>query len=669
MCGIAGFWQSNGTPDHPFEVLNRMGAALAHRGPDDSGVFFDDVAGMGMAFRRLSILDLSPEGHQPMFSPSGRYVIVFNGEVYNFEEIRSELGPHCWRGHSDTEVMLGAFERWGVEASVQRFVGMFAFALWDRLERRLYLVRDRLGIKPVYYGQVRNAFIFASELKAIWQCPDFAGEIDRDALALYMRHNYVPAPHCIYRGLHKLESGCILTLESPASTPQISRYWSAKEVAHRGLQSPLRIGDQEAVEELHELLLQAVRLRMISDVPLGAFLSGGVDSSTVVALMQAQSPRPVKTFTIGFCEEGYNEAVEAKKVAEHLRTDHTELYLAPQDALDVVPLLPAMYDEPFADFSQIPTYLVSKLARRCVTVSLSGDGGDELFGGYNRYYLTRRIWRSLRLLPAALRKAASSLLRALPPERIDTAFRLLQPLIPRRLTPSAPGDKAHKLANLLSLSSPSIQELYHRALSHWHNPGYVVLNSCEPRTVRDTIDELSASLDIEEVMMVTDLLNYLPDDILTKIDRASMAVSLEARVPLLDHRVVEFAWKLPRSLKIRDGVSKWILRQVLYKYVPEHLIERPKMGFGVPLDRWLRGPLRDWAEDLLSEKNLAGHGFFNVEPIREKWREHISASRNWQYLLWDVLVFQEWFFQHKSARQASEFSCVKEVRVAEAGLL
>lgn len=669
MCGIAGFCQSNGTPDHPFEVLNRMGGALAHRGPDDSGVFFDEVAGIGMAFRRLSILDLSPEGHQPMFSASGRYVIVFNGEVYNFEEIRSELESHRWRGHSDTEVMLGAFERWGVEASVQRFVGMFAFALWDRLERRLYLVRDRLGIKPIYYGRVRSAFVFASELKAIWQWPDFTGEIDRDALALYMRHNYVPAPHCIHKGLHKLQPGCILILDSATGDPQIRRYWSAKEAACRGLQSPLRIGDRETVEEFHELLLQAVRLRMISDVPLGAFLSGGVDSSTVVALMQAQSPRPVKTFTIGFCEDGYNEAVDAKKVAEHLRTDHTELYLAPQDALDVVPLLPSMYDEPFADSSQIPTYLVSKLARHCVTVSLSGDGGDELFGGYNRYYLTRKIWSALRLLPAGIQKALSSLLRALPPERIDAAFRLLHPLIPKRLTPAAPGDKVHKLAALFSLSLQNPQELYHRALSHWHDPSHVVINSFEPSAVRRTIDELSASLDIEDVMMVTDLLNYLPDDILTKIDRASMAVSLEARVPLLDHRVVEFAWKLPRSFKIRDGVSKWILRQILYKYVPQDLIERPKMGFGVPIDRWLRGPLRDWAEDLLSEKNLAGHGFFNVEPIREKWREHLSATRNWQYLLWDVLVFQGWFFQHKSASRTSELFCGKEMKVAEAGSL
>ncbi len=667
MCGIAGYWDAKNSLEHPLEVLHRMGAALAHRGPDDSGNFHDVGTGIGLAFRRLSILDLSAEGHQPMLSASGRYVMVFNGEIYNFEEIRTEVGTHNWRGHSDTEVMLEAFERWGVESAVQRFVGMFAFALWDRQERKLHLVRDRLGIKPLYYGRAGSAFVFASELKAIWQHPDFNGEIDRDALALYMRHNYVPSPHCIYKSLHKLQPGCILTLDFEPATPQVQRYWSAQEVARTGQLSPLQVSDAEAVEELHQLLLRAVKLRMIADVPLGAFLSGGVDSSTVVALMQAQSQRPVKTFTIGFHEEGYNEAKDAKRVAEHLRTDHTELYLDSKDALDVIPLLPAMFDEPFSDCSQIPTYLVSKLARRCVTVSLSGDGGDELFGGYNRYPLTRKIWNSIGRLPLPLRKAAASSLRAVPPERIDAAFRSLRPLIPKRFTLSTPGDKAHKLATLLSIKSP--QALYYRALSHWHNPGDIVLHSYEPSTLRDSIDELSTSFDIEEVMMLIDLLAYLPDDILTKVDRASMAVSLEARVPLLDHRVVEFAWRLPRTLKIRHGVGKWILRQVLNKYVPQHLIERPKMGFGVPVDCWLRDPLRDWAEDLLSEKNLAWHGFLNVVPIRKKWREHLSGGRNWQYLLWDVLVFQDWFLHHRSVHQAPEFTCVKEVRVAEAGLL
>jgi asparagine synthase (glutamine-hydrolysing) len=667
MCGIAGFWQPKRASDDPVETLNRMGAALAHRGPDDSGSFHDDRAGVGLSFRRLSILDLSAEGHQPMNSSSGRYVMIFNGEVYNFEEMRAGLDPHQWRGHSDTEVMLEAFERWGIEPAVQRFVGMFAFALWDRRERRLHLVRDRLGIKPLYYGRAGNAFVFASELKAIWQHPDFNGEIDRDALALYMRHNYVPSPHCIYKGLHKLQPGCMLTLDSEAATPQVRRYWSAKEVARRGQLSPLQVSDAEAVEELHQLLLRAVNLRMIADVPLGAFLSGGVDSSTVVALMQAQSQRPVKTFTIGFHENGYNEAIDAKRVAEHLGTDHTELYLTSKDALDVVPLLPTMYDEPFSDSSQIPTYLVSKLAHRSVAVSLSGDGGDELFGGYNRYALTKQIWNFMKPLPKPIRTLAASVLRAVPPDRMDTAFRMFRPLLPKSLHHGAPGDKAHKLADFLSLDGP--QDLYYRALSHWKNPSEIVLDSNEPGTIRECIAELSTNMRIEEVMMLTDLLHYLPDDILTKVDRASMAVSLEARVPLLDHRVVEFAWRLPRAFKIREGVSKWILREILYKYVPHGLIERPKMGFGVPIDRWLRGPLRDWAEHLLSVKSLLDPGLFNVDRVREKWREHHSGDRNWQYLLWDVLVFQDWYLQHKSARQASEFSCVKEVRVAEAGLL
>jgi asparagine synthase (glutamine-hydrolysing) len=667
MCGITGFWQSKGSNDRPLELLNRMGAALAHRGPDDSGVFHDDAVGFGMAFRRLSIVDLSPQGHQPMFSSSGRFAIVFNGEVYNFEELRAEHGSHQWRGHSDTEVMLETFERLGVEAAIQRFIGMFAFALWDRQERKLYLVRDRLGIKPLYYGRVGNAFVFASELKAIQQYPEFQAEIDRDALALYMRHNYVPSPHCIYTGLRKLQPGCMLTLDASSEAPQTHRYWSGEEVARRGQRSLLQVSDAEAVERLHELLLGAVRLRMIADVPLGAFLSGGVDSSTVVALMQAQSPRPVKTFTIGFHEDGYNEAADARKVADHLHTDHTELYLTYKDALGVIPLLPGIYDEPFADSSQIPTFLVSKLARGCVTVSLSGDGGDELFGGYTRYSLIHRIWNSTKLVPMPVRHAASFLLQVISPDTIDKAFRAARPVLPKSLRGS-PGTKAHKLASFFLLNSP--QALYYQALSHWTNPEEVVRGSHEPDSVRQSIEDLSAnSASIEEVMMLTDLLNYLPDDILTKIDRASMAVSLEARVPLLDHRVVEFAWTLPLYLKIRKRENKWILRQILYKYVPPALIERPKMGFGIPIDHWLRGPLRDWAESLLSEQSLSKHGLLNSGCIREKWHEHLSGNHNWHYLLWDVLVFQDWLRQNSSARFTLGANCQKEASLAKAGLL
>lgn len=666
MCGITGFWQNKPGTEGPREILNEMGSVLAHRGPDDSGIFHDAAAGIGLAFRRLSIIDLSPEGHQPMLSASGRYVIIFNGEVYNFEEIRAELGVRQWKGHSDTEVILAAVEQWGVESAVKRFVGMFAIALWDRQEQKLHLVRDRLGIKPLYYGHVAGDFVFASELKAVRRYPGFAAHIDRDSLALYLRYNYVPSPHCIFSGLSKLPPGSILTLSAADAIPPINRYWSGREVARAGMASPLLLDDTDAVGHLHGLLLKAVGLRMISDVPLGAFLSGGIDSSTVVALMQAQSSRPVKTFTIGFHEDGYNEATHAKRVAAHLGTEHTELYLTSKDALDVVPLLPRIYDEPFSDSSQIPTYLVSKLARSKVTVSLSGDGGDELFGGYNRYLLIKRIWNTVGRFPKFSRRTLSKSLHAVSPARIDRGYKLFQALLPPRLRQATPGDKVHKLADLI-LSSESPEALYFRALSHWESPTEIVSHSNEPNTVLNAIAECSKASGIEELMMLTDLLNYLPDDILTKVDRASMAVSLEARVPMLDHRVVEFAWKLPLHFKIRKGCSKWILRQVLYKYVPVELVERSKMGFGVPIDGWLRGPLREWAEDLLSVKSLAQHGLLSPEPIRLKWQEHLSGVRNWQYLLWDILAFQDWFRHNTTVWQHPPPHCSGAVKPMRAG--
>jgi asparagine synthase (glutamine-hydrolysing) len=650
MCGIAGFWQTKRQAEIPAEILLRMGNALKHRGPDDSGVFYDDSTGVGLVHRRLSILDLSPAGHQPMASHSERYLIIFNGEVYNFDEIRKELGTgHAWRGHSDTEVILEAFERWGVEASVQRFVGMFAFALWDHRERKLFLVRDRLGIKPLYYGWVEGQFVFASELKAIRQYPGFQAQIDRNVLALYMRHNYVPAPHCIYQGISKLNAGCILALSGPQEQPVVKQYWSATEVAKEGLRSPADGPEKEIIGQLERKLAEAVKLRMISDVPLGAFLSGGIDSSTVVALMQSQSARPVKTFTIGFHEDAYNEANHAKAIAAHLGTDHTELYVTPQEALNVVPLLPAMYDEPFADVSQVPTYLVSKLARQSVTVSLSGDGGDELFGGYGRYFLMKRVWNSMRPFPKPLRQAVARMIASVPPETIDKMYKVASPLVPRNKRAFPMGDKAHKLAGVLGAESQ--ERIYMHALTHWENPAAVVNGAHEPETVRRFVQEAQWLPSMEEAMMLTDTVHYLPDDILTKVDRASMAVSLEARVPILDHRVVEFAWRLPMRFKIRDGKGKWALRQVLYKYVPAAMIERPKMGFGVPIDSWLRRELRDWAEDLLSVESLERHGLFNIEAIRTKWQEHTSGSRNWQYLLWDVLVFQDWMAHNVGALQ------------------
>jgi len=643
MCGIAGFWLRTETGNEPGDLLERMGNTLAHRGPDDSGIFFDKNAGLGLSFRRLSILDLTAEGRQPMISASGRYTIIFNGEVYNYEAIRAELGPQQWRGHSDTEVILSAIERWGLEAAVRRFVGMFAFALWDSFERRLHLVRDRIGIKPLYYGHVEGSFVFASELKALRVLPGFQAAIDRDSLAAYMRYAYVPAPHSIYKGIHKLPPGHILTLSSNEASPVLSAYWSAAEAARNGVESRLRGGDEEILEQLHEELADAVRLRMIADVPLGAFLSGGIDSSTVVALMQSQSSGPVKTFTIGFHEDQYNEATHARKIAEHLGTQHTEFFVTPQDALNVVPLLPSMYDEPFADSSQIPTHLVSKLARGHVTVALSGDGGDELFCGYPRYDFVHSLWNAVRRVPGPIARSAAKAMHLVPTALINnTAGRL--PL-PRRLR-QAPGEKLHRLAGHLSAQDPA--EIYLRAITMWSDPSAVVLNSHEHDSVFRAIRKFAEMPDIREMAMLTDLTNYLPDDILTKVDRASMAIGLEARVPLLDHRVVEFAWRLPLHFKVRNGKTKWALRQMLYQHVPAELVERPKMGFGVPVDLWLGGPLREWAEDMLATETLGRHGLFSVEPIRKKWREHVSGARDWHYLLWPVLMFQAWMAEASS---------------------
>jgi asparagine synthase (glutamine-hydrolysing) len=644
MCGIAGFWQNKKTSGPPEDILTRMGDALKHRGPDDSGIFYE-ASGVGFVHRRLSIVDLSPAGHQPMTSASGRYTIIFNGEVYNFEEIKAELGAgYAWRGHSDTEVMLEAIDRWGLDQALKRFVGMFAFALWDRQEQELSLVRDRLGIKPLYYGRVNGDFVFGSELKAIAAYPGFEARINRDALALYMRYSYVPAPHCIYDGLHKLQQGYILALKQGESEPRLRCFWSASEIAQSGVDARIAGSDAEVIQELESKLSRAIQLRMIADVPLGAFLSGGIDSSTVVALMQAQSSRPIKTFTIGFHEKDYNEAVHARRIAEHLGTEHTELYVTAQQALNVVPLLSEMYDEPFADVSQIPTYLVSQLARGSVTVSLSGDGGDELFAGYQRYFRTMAIWGWQKRVPAQLRHVISQVMQSASPETIDSAYQRFRPLMPRSQQFSAVGDKVHKLAPMLNSSGP--ESVYLKTVSHWTDPTDVVLGSSEPDNFGRFFKTTESLPCFEERMMLTDLVNYLPDDILTKVDRASMAVSLEARVPILDHRVVEFAWKLPMRFKIRNGSSKWILRQVLYKHVPAALVERPKMGFGVPIDHWLRGPLRSWAEDLLSEESLHRQGLFNVDAVRTKLKEHLSGSRNWQYLLWDVLIFQSWLFDH-----------------------
>ena len=618
-------------------MLGRMGEAIGHRGPDDSGVWLDADGGIGLSHRRLSVLDLSPAGHQPMVSASGRYVIAFNGEIYNHLDLRRQLSDRAWCGHSDTETLLAGFELWGIEQTLQATVGMFAIALWDRIDRSLILARDRLGEKPLYYGWQGGVFLFGSELKALKHHPSFQGEVDREALALYLRYSYVPAPRSIYRGMCKLAPGTLLRVRAgDRQLPEPKQFWSLKAVAEHGQREPFEGSDEEAVEALEGKLLESVRAQQIADVPLGAFLSGGIDSSTIVALMQSQSHRPVQTFTIGFQEVGYNEAEHARAVARHLGTDHTELYVTSAQALAVIPRLATLYDEPFADSSQIPTYLVSQMARAHVTVSLSGDAGDELFGGYTRYAMAARILQ----YPKSLRKLLAGGLTSLSPLAWNRLFSALAPVLPKSMRFVLPGDKAHKLASILEAESQEV--IYRRLVSTWLAPEDVVLGSKEPSTLLDDRASWANGVVFEHCMMFLDAMTYLPDDILVKVDRAAMGVSLETRVPFLDHRVVEFAWQLPLAMKIRDGQGKWLLREVLYKYVPKELIERPKMGFGVPIDSWLRGPLRDWAEALLDETRLHKEGFFHPRPIREKWAEHLSGRRNWQYLIWNVLMFQAW---------------------------
>jgi asparagine synthase (glutamine-hydrolysing) len=638
MCGITGF--INFRADQAANSLEaralEMAGEIFYRGPDDEGAWSDERYGVSLAHRRLSILDLSPTGHQPMASLSGRSVIVYNGEVFNFVEIRHELERDGirFRGSSDTEVILEACELWGVERTSAKLIGMFAFAFWDARNLKLSLVRDRLGIKPMYWGVFDRNLLFASELKALKVHPAFAGEVNRDALTLYMRHNYIPAPYSIYQGVQKQQPGSIITFSLDGSRQEL-RFWKLEEVVRAGLMNRRSCTDEEASGELNELLLDAVGKRMVADVPLGAFLSGGVDSSTVVALMQAQSARPVKTFSIGFEETEFDESPYAKSVAAHLGTDHTELIVSPRQAMDVIPRLPAIYDEPFADSSQIPTFLVSQLARQHVTVSLSGDGGDELFAGYGRYQYSHTAWRSLSPLPSSLRRCLAGTIRLLARRQWDAVAEV----VPRRYRPSSPGDRLYDTARVLE---SDIDDVYLRLLSHWNHPEEVVLRGNEPATIFRDRSIRSSIPDAVERMQFLDTMTYLPDDILTKVDRASMSVSLEARVPLLDHRVVEYAWQLPSHMKVRCGQTKWLLREVLYRYVPKQLIERPKMGFGVPIDAWLRGPLKPWAEELLSESRLVSEGFFESDQIRLKWQEHQEGSQNWAYLLWDVLMFQAW---------------------------
>lgn len=642
MCGIAGILRAASDASTEIRPLvQRMNAALAHRGPDSEGVWQDASARVALGHRRLAILDLSEAGAQPMRSASGRYMIVFNGEIYNFATIRKKLeaaGDTQWRGHSDTEVLLAAVERWGLAHTLSEVAGMFAFALWDAESSELTLVRDRLGEKPVYYGWVNGSFLFSSELKAFYAHPRWQDEIDREALTLFLRFGYVPAPYSIFQNVRKLPPGHVLSVRNPGERPVPTAYWSATDIAAK---KPLQAlyTDDEAADELDWLLRKVVAEQMVSDVPLGAFLSGGIDSSTVVALMQAQSARPIKTFTVGFEETAYNEAPQARAVAKHLGTEHVELYVTAADAQRVVSRLPEIFDEPFADASQIPTYLVAQLARQHVTVSLSGDGGDELFCGYNRYQWATVIWGRIGAWPQRQREWLARALQSFSPAQWDSLYQLAEPILPKRWRQRLPGDKLHKLGEIIG--ADSADGLYLGLLSMWKNPEALVIGGREP-TPRVLDSTIAGCSDFRERMMLQDMVNYLPDDILVKLDRTAMAVSLESRVPLLDYRVAEFALSLPLHMKIREGESKWLLRQVLYRYVPRNLIERPKMGFGVPIGQWLRGPLREWAEDLLSVERLRREGYLEADAVRARWREHLSGQRSWQYQLWNVLMFQAW---------------------------
>ena len=641
MCGLVGALSLSNFGS-TAKALPAMAEAIIHRGPDAGGFWTDPNAGIALAHRRLSIVDLSAEGAQPMHAVNSRYVLSYNGEIYNHTEIRAELeslgSNNMWRGHSDTETLLAAICHWGLEEALRKAIGMFAIALWDRERRCLYLARDRMGEKPLYYGWQGRHFLFGSELAALRYHPAFEGQLDPSSIALMMRHNYIPAPHSVYKGIRKLTPGTILEVAADRPEEQPQAFWSLSDTIARGKAVPFAGSPEEAVDTLEALLMDSIGKQMKADVPLGAFLSGGIDSSAVVALMQAQSTRPVQTFTIGFDEKGYNEAEHAKRVAQHLGTDHTELYISQNDLLDVVPKLPTFYSEPFSDSSQIPTFVVSQLARRHVTVSLSGDGGDELFGGYGRYFAVQSLHRRLGALPNPLRRAVAGSIRMMSPDQLNRLDWLAKKIAPRYFSKRNLGNVALKLAN--ALGEFDTDSVYLQALSHWY-PGDQLLPGIAEHPTAISHPPSFPDLDPFERMMALDTVSYLPDDILCKVDRATMAVSLEGRIPMLDHRLVEFAWSLPLSHKLREGVGKWPLRQVLLRHVPKEIIDRPKMGFGVPIGAWLRGPLRDWAEHLLNERRVREQGLFDSKVVRKCWQEHLNG-RNWQYQLWDILMFQAW---------------------------
>ena len=641
MCGLAGLFTSrNLSPDEMTSIVSRMGNTITHRGPDDSGIWVEPRSGIALGFRRLAIVDLSAEGHQPMPSRSGRFTLIFNGEVYNHSALRKELESRgcSFRGHSDTEVILAAFEEWGIETAVRRFIGMFAMAVWDARERELTLIRDRLGIKPLFIYQHEGVISFGSELKALQAGPEFDRTVDVDALTSYLRYLYIPAPRSIFRRVSKLSPGHILRIVDPtASLPASRPFWSADDAAQQGLENPFAGSDEEAVDQLEKLMTDAVRLRMQADVPLGALLSGGIDSSTVVALMQSLSSRPVKTFTIGFDQNEFNEATHASAVAGHLGTDHTELHVTGDDALSVIPELAEMFDEPLADPSQIPTFLVCQLARRDVTVALTGDGGDELFGGYNRYITGERLITRLQRWPRAIRQVSASGVASLSPGTWDHMGGLLRPVFPRGGAARLTGERIRKIGDLLRADSTA--GMYRSLLSAWQEPELFVVGS-EVSQSANTALGAGAAMGLMERMMLADQISYLPDDLLAKVDRASMAVSLEARVPILDHRIVELSWRLPRQFKVRDGRGKWILRQILYRHVPRAMVDREKMGFSVPLAKWLSGPLRDWAGDLLVSGDTGG--LLLNAGVRKEWDRFLAGDSTNAAGIWALVMFRCW---------------------------
>jgi len=645
MCGIAGFIANSQNKLELKSIAKKMVDMIGHRGPDDTGIWVDEASQVAFGHKRLSILDLSMAGHQPMHSKCCRYSLIFNGEIYNHNDIRNKLQEVNeqsleWNGQSDTETLLAAFTSWGIEKTLNECVGMFAIALWDKNEGTLTLARDRLGEKPLYYGWQGNTFMFASELKALKVHPDFTCEIDRNSLTLFLRYNYIPAPYSIYKGISKLSSGSFIQLSiNTKELTSVIPYWSLSEVVFNGQSSPLNCNDEVAVSLLENCLGSAVEEQLISDVPLGAFLSGGIDSSLIVSMMKIRSSQPVKTFTIGFDDSDYNEAIYAKAVAKHLGTEHSELYISSQDALDVIPQLPSTYDEPFADSSQIPTFLVAKMASRNVKVALSGDGGDELFGGYNRYIWSRSIRNKTSWLPKSVLQGVGFSLGKISAPTWDKINNSFSGLLPSQYKVTQMGEKVHKVARQLTVNSDF--DLYRGLVSQWQNPADVVIGGYELDLQITSESSEKMFEDIEHRMMFMDTSTYLPDDILCKVDRAAMASSLETRVPLLNHNVLELAWQLPLHMKIRDGQGKWILRKLLYKYVPQELIDRPKQGFALPIDAWLRGPLREWAENLLEESRLINEGFFHPEPIRKAWEEHLKGN-NMHNQLWGVLMFQAW---------------------------